>query len=113
HGGSHYEQLIANGQLLMQLHDWQVEDHHGPIGNPELAHGSVVLLWCELEDFDAAVLQAEHLGAEVVLPRLRNPPEGDGGPNHWEIWLRDPDGYKVVLATPDGSADGTWKPDMS
>jgi hypothetical protein len=40
----------------------------------------------------------------------RNPPAGDGGPNHWEIWLRDPDGYTVVLASPDGSADGNWKP---
>jgi hypothetical protein len=24
--------------------------------------------------------------------------------------LRDPDGYKVVLASPDGSADGNWQP---
>ena len=29
---------------------------------------------------------------------------GDGGgPNHWERWLRDPDGYTVVLASPEGS----------
>ena len=41
---------------------------------------------------------------EVVMPRHRNPPSGDGGPNHWEFWLRDPDGYCVVLASPDGSA---------
>jgi hypothetical protein len=34
----------------------------------------------------------------------------DGGPNHWEIWLRDLDGYKVVLASPDGTADGEWRP---
>lgn len=25
-------------------------------------------------------------------------------PNHWECWWRDPDGYTVVLASPDGSA---------
>jgi hypothetical protein len=24
--------------------------------------------------------------------------------------LRDPDGYIVVLASPDGTADGTWRP---
>jgi hypothetical protein len=24
--------------------------------------------------------------------------------------LRDPDGYMVVLASPDGSADGNWRP---
>jgi hypothetical protein len=27
-----------------------------------------------------------------------------GGPNHWELWLLDPDGYTVVLASPDGTA---------
>ena len=31
-------------------------------------------------------------------------------PNHWECWLRDPDGYTVVLASPDGSAGGSWRP---
>jgi hypothetical protein len=36
--------------------------------------------------------------------------DGKGGPNHWEIGLRDADGYKVVLASPDGSADGDWRP---
>jgi hypothetical protein len=33
-----------------------------------------------------------------------NPPSGEGGPNHREIWLRDLDGYMVVLASPDGEA---------
>jgi hypothetical protein len=42
--------------------------------------------------------------ADIVKPRHRNPPSGEGGPNHWECWLRDPDGYSVVLASPDGSA---------
>jgi hypothetical protein len=32
------------------------------------------------------------------------------GPNHWECWLRDPDGYTVVLASPDGTAGGSWHP---
>jgi hypothetical protein len=95
----------------MQLHSWQVEHHHGPIGNPALANGNGVLLWFEVEDFDAAMARAQALGAEIVLPRHRNPPTGDGGPNHWEIWLRDLDGYTVVLASPYGTADGTWKPE--
>ena len=42
--------------------------------------------------------------------KFPNPPDGDGGPNHWEVWLRDLDGYKVVLASPDGTADGAWRP---
>ena len=55
-----------------------------------------------VDDFDAAVARAKELQAEIIMPRHRNPPDGDGGPNHWELWLRDLDGYKVVLASPDG-----------
>jgi catechol 2,3-dioxygenase-like lactoylglutathione lyase family enzyme len=113
HGGPNYERLVSgDGRLVMQLHRWDVEHHHGPIGEPGLAHGNGVLLWFEVDDIDAAIARAEELKAEIVMPRHRNPPpeEGDGGPNHWEIWLRDPDGYKVVLASPDGTADGKWRP---
>jgi hypothetical protein len=62
------------------------------------------LLWFETDDFDGALARATELDADVVIPRHRNPPDGRGGPNHWECWLRDPDGYIVVLASPDGSA---------
>ncbi|PYV83730.1 MAG: glyoxalase/bleomycin resistance/extradiol dioxygenase family protein, partial [Acidobacteria bacterium] len=67
-------------------------------------YGNGVLLWFELDDFDSALARAEDMKAEVVKPRHRNPPSDDGGPNHWECWLRDLDGYTVVLASPDGSA---------
>lgn len=111
HGGPHYERLVRDGRLVLQLHEWETEHHHGPIGDPGLVPpGNGVLLWFEVDDFDEAVARSEEIGAEVLLPRHRNPPEMDGGPNHWEIWLRDPDGYKVVLASPDGTADGTWRP---
>jgi hypothetical protein len=89
----------------MQLHNWDVEHHHGPIGDrASKPYGNGVLLWFEIDDFDAAVARATELQAEVVLPPHRNPPEGDGGPDHREIWLRDPNGYVVVLASPDGEA---------
>jgi catechol 2,3-dioxygenase-like lactoylglutathione lyase family enzyme len=105
HGGSHYERLVAHGRLVLQLHAFEVEHDHGPIGDPDdRPYGNGVLLWFELDDFDAAVRRAEDLGAEVIKARHRNPPSGGGGPNHWECWLRDPDGYTVVLASPDGSA---------
>ena len=107
HGGKEYERLVDQGELVLQLHRWDVEHDHGPIGDPRMRpYGNGVLLWFEIEDFDAAEARAQELGAEVVLPRHRNPPDGNGGPNHWEIWLRDPEGYTVVLASPDGSAAG-------
>jgi catechol 2,3-dioxygenase-like lactoylglutathione lyase family enzyme len=110
HGGPDYERLITNGRLILQLHRWEVEHHHGAIGDPALPRGNGVLLWFEIEDFEAALARVDALKPEIVLPRHRNPPDGDGGPNHWELWLRDPDGYTVVLASPDGTADGNWRP---
>lgn len=105
HGGPEYERLVANGVLILQLHSFEVEHHHGRIGDPaDKPYGNGVLLWFELDDFDAAVARVAEMKAEVVTPRHRNPPSGAGGPNHWECWLRDPDGYTVVLASPDGSA---------
>lgn len=111
HGGREYERLVSNGRLILQLHDWEVDHDHGRIGDPQSRpYGNGVLLWFEVDDFDAAAARVDALQAEVVMPRHRNPPDGDGGPNHWEIWLRDPNGYTVVIASPDGTADGNWKP---
>ncbi len=105
HGGTEYERLVHNGQLVMQLHRWDVEHHHGPIGDPAAKpYGNGVLLWFEVDDFHAAVERAKKLNADIFKPTHRNPPDGNGGPNHWECWLRDPNGYTVVLASPDGSA---------
>ena len=105
HGGPEYERLVMQGKLVLQLHRWDVGHHHGPIGDPGARpYGNGVLLWFEIDDIDAAIERAGELKAEVVMPRHRNPPDGNGGPNHWEIWLRDPEGYTVVLASPDGSA---------
>lgn len=110
HGGPHYERLVAGDRLVLQLHRWDEDHHHGPIGDVSQVCGNGVILWFEVDDFDAALRRIDALDASIVLPRYRNPPEGDGGPNHWEIWLRDPDRYLVVIASPDGTADGDWKP---
>lgn len=114
HGGSEYERLLWNGVLVLQLHSFTVEHHHGLIGNrDDRPYGNGVLLWLEVEDFDEVMQRASAMNVEIVLPRHRNPPEGDGGPNHWECWMHDPDGYVVVIASPDGTADGKWRPGQS
>ena len=52
HGGAAYEQLVSNGQLVLQLHNFEVGHHHGPIGNPQnKPYGNGVLLWFEVDDF--------------------------------------------------------------
>jgi predicted enzyme related to lactoylglutathione lyase len=111
HGGPEYEQLEADGKLILQLHQWTVDHHHGPLGDQSVTpYGNGVVLWFQIDDFDAAEGRAKEMGAEIVMPRVRNPPDGDGGPNHWELWLRDPEGYLVVLASPYGTAGGNWQP---
>ncbi|HWE83559.1 MAG TPA: VOC family protein [Terracidiphilus sp.] len=114
HGGPAYEQLVSGGRLILQLHSFQVEHHHGAIGDPhDKPYGNGVLLWFEVENFDAVLERAQQMNVEIVLPRHRNPLEGSGGPNHWECWMRDPDGYGVVVASPYGTADGNWIPETN
>lgn len=106
HGGEEYERLLADGVLVLQLHHLDVGHHHGRIADPDSAVGNGVLLWFgEVADFDDAVARAQQLGAPIVRPPHRNPPEGEGnGPGHRETWIKDPDGYTVVIASPDGEA---------
>jgi predicted enzyme related to lactoylglutathione lyase len=105
HGGPEYERLLADGELVLQLHRRDVEHHHGPVvADPHAAVGNGVLVWWgEVADFDGAVDRARALGVPVVREPHRNPPDGGGnGPGHREVWLADPDGYTVVVAGPDG-----------
>jgi len=112
HGGPNYEQLVSKGQLILQLHRFDLPHDHGPIGDRNSKpYGNGVLLWFELEDFDKVMQRAAAMGVEIVVPRHRNPADGNGGPNHWECWMKDPDGYTVVVASPYGTADGDWHPD--
>jgi predicted enzyme related to lactoylglutathione lyase len=93
HGGEEYERLVVDGELVMQLHSNEVEHHHGPLADDRQPAGNGVLLWFELDDFDAAVARTRATGAEIVTDVHVNPNAG-----HRELWLRDPDGYLVVLA---------------
>src|ERR1700733_407557 len=70
HGGAAYEQLVSNGQLVLQLHSFEVEHHHGAIADrQDKPYANGVILWFEVDDFDAVVQRATELGAEIVMPR--------------------------------------------
>ena len=106
HGGTEYERLVgAEGELILQLHHWDATHYHGGLGDPSALRGNGVLLWFEITDFDDALARTTALDVEVVLAPHRNPPVGEpGGPAHREFWFKDPDGYTVVVASPDGEA---------
>lgn len=111
HGGREYEQLIVHDEIVLQLHSFNDVHEHIAIGNPaDKPYGNGVLLWFEVDDFDAVLRRAAEMGVEIVLAKHRNPANGEGGPNHWECWMRDPDGYVLVVASPYGTAGGSWRP---
>lgn len=95
HGGDEYEQIVSDGEILLQLHAVDVQDHHGPLADPDQPFGNGVLLWFEVADFQAAVEQVRATGASVVRDAHTNP-----NASQQEIWVHDPDGYLVVLAGP-------------
>jgi catechol 2,3-dioxygenase-like lactoylglutathione lyase family enzyme len=94
-----YARLYDGDALVLQLHLWDEEDHPNLVGPNEARHGHGVLLWFEVDDFGAAAERARAQKAEVLQDVHVNP-----APQHHELWLRDPDGYVVVIADPDGSA---------
>jgi len=94
-----YDRLLLNGALVLQLHAWDEEEHPNLMNRAAAPVGHGVLLWFEVDDFDATVSRARALKANVLLEPLVNP-----APAHREIWLQDPDGYVVVVASPDGEA---------
>jgi catechol 2,3-dioxygenase-like lactoylglutathione lyase family enzyme len=99
HGGDEYERLERDGVLLLQLHARDADHHHEGIGDPALPYGNGALIWFETDEFDAAVDRVRAVGATVEREPHVNP-----NAQHREIWLRDPDGFTVVLASPDGEA---------
>jgi Uncharacterized protein conserved in bacteria len=69
HGGREYERLVVGDRLVMQLHSFEVDHHHGPIGNrSDKPYGNGVLLWFEVDDFDAVYARAQAMQAEMVMP---------------------------------------------
>jgi hypothetical protein len=55
------------------------------------------LLWFEVDDFQEVVARARQLKASVVRDVHGNP-----NAQHLELWIKDLDGYTVVVASPDG-----------
>jgi hypothetical protein len=94
-----YDRIHCSDRLVLQLHAWDVEQHPNLVdaGAAPVAHG--VVLWFQLDDFAAAVERARGLKAVVIEEPHLNP-----APQHLEMWLRDPDGYVVVICSPDGES---------
>ena len=95
HGGDEYEQLVDGaGNSILQLHHWDAHEHPF-LGDPtKKPYGNGIVLWFATDDFDAAVVRARAISAKVLQGPIENPLAG-----HHELWVADPDGYVVVLAS--------------
>ena len=93
HGGREYEMLMDDtGQLALQLHRADGEEHGGerlPAGS---ARGAGVLLYCRVADVRAAYAKAKAMNATVegepVFIKLAG---------HTEFVARTPDGYAIAV----------------
>ena len=94
---SMYDRLYCGDNFVLQLHAWGEHDHPNLVHPAEARPGNGVLLWFQVTDFDDAVERAHSLGADVLQEPRVNPRSGAR-----ELWLRDPDGYVIVLASADG-----------
>lgn len=93
HGGPEYEQLMSGGEMVLQLHLRDAQEHPH-VGDPaQRPCGNGVLLWFQEPAVAAAYKRALDAGATVLEPLRLNPLA-----QHREFWLRDPDGYAVVVA---------------
>ena len=101
HGGPAYERLLYEGRLVLQLHAWDAHAHPH-LGDPAAKPcGNGVVLWFQTNAIDAAYSRALQAGAQVLETLHLNT-----NANHREFWLRDPDGYVVVLAGAYGDTGG-------
>ena len=94
-----YDRVSRAGRLVLQLHAWDAEDHPNLVDADAARVGHGVVLWFQVDDFDAAVERAGQLAAEIVEGPYFNP-----APRHRELWLRDPDRFVVVISSPDGES---------
>jgi catechol 2,3-dioxygenase-like lactoylglutathione lyase family enzyme len=99
HGGDEYEMLMSDGEMVLQLHESDADEHPALVRDGEPLGGNGVALWFDTEHFDDDVARIRSAGDDVdVVEDVHVNPLAQ----HREIWLRDPDGYVVVLSSPYG-----------
>ena len=96
HGGDEYEMLMSDGALVLQLHEIDAHEHPHLI-REGVEVGNGVAVWFETSDYDSVLARIESADAQVVETDHVNELA-----NHREIWLRDLDGYLVVVSSPYG-----------
>jgi catechol-2,3-dioxygenase len=98
HGGDEYEMLISDGNLILQLHEQDADEHPG-MYEKNTAVGNGVLLWFRTNEFESAVKRVIEFSPEIVAEPHINP-----NAHQNEIWFKDLDGYMIVISNNFGDA---------
>lgn len=109
HGGDEYDQLATVGPdgptTVLQLHRLDVHEHPALLtpGQPLGGNGAVV--WFEATRYDEALERLRTAIAEGFAVTVLEDDHVNPVAHHREFWLADPDGYRVVVASPSGDID--------
>lgn len=95
HAGEDYAQILCDGEMILQLHDFSGDADHEPLGDAQVQVGNGVVVWFETSDFDAVLERISHANISTDRAPAMNPYA-----RQMEVWLHDPDGYQVVIAGP-------------
>lgn len=95
HQGDNYAQILQNGEMILQLHDFESDENHRPLGDPNSPLGNGFVLWFETDDLAEFEARIAEYGIE-----LDREPFVNVFAKQKEFWLRDPDGYRIVIAGP-------------
>ena len=100
HGGDEYDQLTAgeeHGPVVLQLHQRDPHEHAHLAAEGRPLDGNGIAVWFETDEF-AAVADRIHASDATVVEDVHVNPLAE----HLEVWLRDLDGYLVVVSSPYG-----------
>jgi catechol 2,3-dioxygenase-like lactoylglutathione lyase family enzyme len=104
HGGDEYEMLMADGALVLQLHEVDAHEHPALVREGEPLGGNGVALWFETTEYRDALDRIRLAGDEIDVV-VAEDDHANPLAHHRETWLRDPDSYVVVVSSPYGDVE--------
>jgi catechol 2,3-dioxygenase-like lactoylglutathione lyase family enzyme len=90
--------LDSDGTVLLCLHAWGPHGHPTLTSPHEATPGNGLLLFCRVDNFDAALA-----GARALASPLEEDPHVNPNTGAMEFSLRDPDGYYVSISALEAS----------
>ena len=104
HGGDEYEMLLAGDELVLQLHEVDTHEHPALAREGVPLGGNGAALWVETTAYGEALDRIRSAGGELDV-EVAEDDHVNPLAHHREIWLRDPDGYVVVVSSPYGEVE--------